>query len=153
MLNESRVREVHAFLTYARKLRTGEIPLVKWRAKAAAALALAGQERRSASLPWDYTVPLWVCRCCVLAAANGECCDSDEHGGDSMVPLSSIKATDSAMLGGEHNPERCYLDGGCDCVFHEFETSQCPGCGSFLAGSRYAMTLFVNDRRNVPVVA
>lgn len=33
---------------------------------------------------------MWVCLCCMLTHANGECCSSDEHGGDGVKPLSEV---------------------------------------------------------------
>lgn len=150
MLNQQRMAKAREALGFARSLRTGTIPIVKWRGWAAQALIVAGEERRAARLPWDYTCAIWVCRCCILSHANGECCDSDEHGGDSMEPLSAIKAADSVAMGGEHN-ERCTeadREAGCDCEEKTFSSSQCDGCGSWLAGTRHAMTLFVNERRN-----
>lgn len=153
MLNEYRVRQAKEMVEYARKLRTGAIPLVAWRGKAAAALAEAGVERRSAHLQWDYTLTIWVCDCCMFVHANDECCATDEHGGDSMEPLSAIPGGDTlamGMMAGAHNSNCTPEDreAGCDCETQEFVNGPCDGCGSFLHGRRHAMTLFVNERRN-----
>lgn len=97
-------------------------------------------------------VTLWVCTCCMLSHANGECCADDEHGGDSMIPLSSISPEDDLSMGmatEDHVPECTAEDreNGCDCEHHTFSTVWCDGCDSHLAGDRYAMTLFVGGRR------
>lgn len=116
---------------------------------------LTVQERRRA-VPverkrWDYTVTLWVCQCCMLIHANGECCVSDEHGGDSREPLSLIGEDDGLALGMgyEFHAETCTEEvresDGCDCERDTFSWTSCDGCGSWLAGERHAMTLFVNE--------
>lgn len=151
MLNPYRVNEHREAMAMARAFRTGDYPAMRvsyGREMAARWLFVAGEIRRNAWKPWDFEMRWWVCRCCMLSHANGECCDNPEHGGDGCEPLGLLSATDSVAMGGEHNCDRCYLDGDCDCQYHEFETSQCKGCGSHLHGSRYAMTVFVNDRRN-----
>jgi hypothetical protein len=97
--------------------------------------------------------PIWVCVCCVLMTANGECCASDEHGGDSAEPLSSIGPEFHAVPGmgfDEHDSEclrrtmggKAPDDYECDCETNTYSTSQCQGCGSYLHGERHAMTLF-----------
>ena len=96
---------------------------------------------------------IWVCQCCMLSHANGECCADDSHGGDGIEPWSNFPfdRLDPAM-GGEHaegcvnapdSPERGEHD--CDCETTEFSRSQCEGCGSYLHGTRYAFTLFYRD--------
>lgn len=93
---------------------------------------------------------IWVCQCCMLCHANGECCADDEHGGDSREPLSEIQpgySVTAGLLEEEHN-ENCTpadRDEGCDCDRIEFSTSRCEGCGSFLAGQRYALTLWRDE--------
>ncbi len=103
------------------------------------------------------TAVIWVCTCCMLCEANGECCADDAHGGDSCVPLSALGPRDSVMCGlgwGEHDeacetratrgdPEPGYE---CDCEERPFSWSACEGCGSRLGGARHAMTLWVGDR-------
>lgn len=94
---------------------------------------------------------IWVCSCCMLSHANGECCADDTHGGDGREPLSAIEsgyhvamgmATDEHADGckvritGEHTDNY-----ECDCDRDTFSTSQCEGCGSYLHGERHAMTL------------
>jgi hypothetical protein len=103
------------------------------------------------------TVVIWVCTCCMLCEANGECCADDTHGGDSREPLSAIGPGDSITLGmgrDEHD-EQCQTytthgapasDYECDCENRSFSWSTCEGCGSHLGGERHAMTLWLGDR-------
>lgn len=63
---------------------------------------------------------LSVCECCLLMAANGECCADAEHGGDGKEPLSL--ATGHVVPGTEALG---------------FSWGTCEGCGSTLAGDRY----------------
>lgn len=92
---------------------------------------------------------MWVCVCCTLIHANGECCDSDDHGGDNRQPWSEVSFTDGysvtmGMLAKEH-AEGCTEDdreAGCDCEHRDFSWSRCDGCGSSLGGERYAFTLW-----------
>jgi hypothetical protein len=150
MLNQRRLAKAREALEFARKLRTGAIPIVQWRGWAAQALSVAGEERRSARQPWDCTVTIWVCPCCMLTHANGECRADDSHGGDFLEPLGSIRPEDALALGlaeDEHH-EQCTprdRENGCDCEVNPFSHLQCDGCGSFLAGERHAMTLFVGE--------
>ena len=95
---------------------------------------------------------IWVCVCCMLTHANGECCASDDHGGDGCEPLSAIEPPYSvtAGMGYEDHAEDCevrkqgqYPDNHeCECERNTFSTSQCQGCGSYLHGERHAMTLW-----------
>ncbi|NJP50099.1 hypothetical protein HCJ93_08440 [Streptomyces sp. SBST2-5] len=98
---------------------------------------------------------IWVCRCCMLTHANGECCADSEHGGDGCEPLSSIEPPYTVAMGMayEEHAEDCLFhtmgsdapgDYECDCETNTFSTSQCEGCGSCLHGERHAMTLFKN---------
>lgn len=105
---------------------------------------------------------IWVCVCCVLTHANGECCADDQHGGDGIVPLSSIGDgfhVASGMARDEHEDECLHRTMGddapsdyeCDCGTCTFSTSQCEGCGSWLHGERHAVTLFKSAPRPVPL--
>jgi hypothetical protein len=90
---------------------------------------------------------IWVCVCCMLTHANGECCADDQHGGDSIEPLSSIEAPYSVTMGMAVEEHSCGRENGedvdeCDCERNTFSTSQCEGCGSYLHGERHAMTLW-----------
>jgi len=88
---------------------------------------------------------IWVCQCCMLDHANGECCADDQHGGDGIAPWATLAADEHVTMGlltDEHD-EECPRRAGdreaeCDCERREFSTSQCEGCGSWLAGDRYA---------------
>lgn len=70
---------------------------------------------------------IWVCLCCMLSHATGECCVDDAHGGDSIEPWS---ATDFEKC-------RIFMSDGED----HYSTSQCDGCGSWLYGPRYEFML------------
>jgi hypothetical protein len=95
---------------------------------------------------------IWVCVCCMLAHANGECCDNEQHGGDGHEPLSAIEAPFTVAMGMayEEHAEDCEtrIQNGapdnyeCDCERNTYSTSRCEGCGSYLHGERQAMTLF-----------
>jgi hypothetical protein len=97
---------------------------------------------------------IWVCVCCLFSHANGECCDSDEHGGDSCEPLSALDGFQPALgMAYEEHEEDCLFhtmgsdapdDYECECETNTYSTSQCEGCGSYLHGERHAMTLFKN---------
>lgn len=98
---------------------------------------------------------IWVCVCCMLSHANGECCADDAHGGDSIEPLSAIGEGFHVTMGMayDEHADDCLKrtmgsnapgDYECDCETNTFSTSQCKGCGSWLYGARHAMTLFRN---------
>lgn len=85
--------------------------------------------------------------------ANGECCADDTHGGDGIPPWSGIDFArfDAAMglsADGHHDECEVRITGEhsaneeCDCETREFSTSQCEGCGSWLAGDRHAFSLW-----------
>lgn len=101
---------------------------------------------------------IWVCQCCMLTHANGECCSDLYYGQDpDHDPLSSIGSGFTVAMGmaySEHD-EECgnYFPEGadttqasgnieCDCETNTYSTSPCQGCGSWLHGERHAMTLF-----------
>lgn len=139
MLNTFRVNEHREALAMVRAFRT--MGTRYDRKLAAEWLTVAGVIRRNASLPWDYSLTVWVCQCCVLSHSNGECCADDCHGGDFIRPLSCVKPEDT--LADDSSED--------DSSHDDFSTAQCDTCGTFLAGDRYRMTLLVNDRRNQPV--
>lgn len=93
--------------------------------------------------------PLWVCICCMLVHANGECCADDEHGGDGIPPWADVDfaAGYSVTMGMLDEEHECHDDNGarpdeCDCERLEFSRLRCDGCGSFLNGERHAFTLW-----------
>lgn len=92
---------------------------------------------------------LWVCQCCLMMAANGECCYDSQHGGDGATPLANVEGHSfPGMAWEEHDGECAFnVDGGnapdgyeCDCETVTFSKSQCEGCGSYLYGARHALT-------------
>lgn len=154
-LNPYRVGKWRRLMNEARHLRTAWVVPKDWRAKLATVLNSAAEARRGAWMPWDYTVELSVCQCCMLSEANGECCADDTHGGDGIEPWSSVDFDrDSVAMGGGHQAGcTTAADYDCDCACRDFDNGQCEGCGSWLAGERHLMTLFVNDRRNGTLVS
>jgi hypothetical protein len=85
---------------------------------------------------------IWVCACCMLVHANGECAD-DCHSAEPWSQLPTADGWDAAMGTGEHS-EYCTPEDreeGCDCDHTSFSWSACDGCGSSLGGDRYAFTL------------
>jgi hypothetical protein len=93
---------------------------------------------------------IWVCSDCELHHANGECggCHTDE--GHDKEPLGKIEEGFHVTMGMnyEEHEEDCenHIEQEwrfeCDCETNTFSRSQCEGCGSYLHGERYAMTLF-----------
>lgn len=91
----------------------------------------------------DYGT-LWVCQCCMLDHANGECCPDDAHGGDGVAPWSAIDFARFGVAMGlatEEHADGCDADEECECDRASFSRSRCDGCGSFLAGERHAFWL------------
>lgn len=102
----------------------------------------------------------WVCQCCMLSHANGECCADDEHGGDGIAPWSDVDDRYSVTMGllpVEHHYSCAVYEAGkfpsdydgCDCERDSFSSWPCEGCGSSLAGERWAFTLWREPRRFV----
>lgn len=102
----------------------------------------------------DYGT-IWVCQCCMMSHANGECCPDDTHGGDSVEPWSAVDFADGYRvfmgLSWEEHSEECPkhpehperdADCDCDCEVDTYSTSQCDGCGSWLHGERHAFHLW-----------
>lgn len=86
---------------------------------------------------------IWVCGCCMLTAANGECCGDDEHGGDGCEPWGNLLDDCRVTMGMMRDEHGEWCDGDeCDCESNTYSTSQCEGCGSWLHGGRYAFTLW-----------
>jgi hypothetical protein len=85
----------------------------------------------------EPTVVQWVCQCCMLVLANGECC-AETHDAEPMNKFDDIHAT-LGMLKEEHADE-CDGEGACDCERKDFSWSSCDGCGSILGGERHAVT-------------
>jgi hypothetical protein len=114
---------------------------------------------------------IWVCTSCMLVHANGECgevhadsCQSFNAGGISdpaepcdcgaREPLNLIRDGYSITMGllrEEHAPDCPNRSADhsadfveCFCGEREFSRSQCEGCGTYLHGTRYVMTLWQN---------
>lgn len=87
---------------------------------------------------------IWVCRCCMLQHANGECCADGQHGGDGIAPWSAIDFSRfrvwMGLARGEHD-DACDPDDECDCEVRGYTASRCDGCGSFLHGERHTFWL------------
>lgn len=94
------------------------------------------------------TVLIWVCQCCMLNHANGECGCGAYYGEDpDHDPLGLVDNSQITMgvLSDEHScgdPDNVYDE--CDCETNTSSTSPCQGCGSWLHGERHAMTLWLN---------
>ncbi|MEU6389938.1 hypothetical protein [Streptomyces sp. NPDC046939] len=50
---------------------------------------------------------IWVCMCCMLSHANGECCENEQHGGDGHEPLSRIKHPSHVAMGMAQEEHSC----------------------------------------------
>ena len=95
---------------------------------------------------------IWVCQCCMLTHANGECCSDLYYGQDpDHDPLGLISHPSWVSMGMTQEEHSCgrqddthfgECDGECDCEINTFSTSRCEGCGSWLHGERHAMTLW-----------
>jgi hypothetical protein len=128
------------------------------------ALARYATQRLRSAVKWRYAESpysrtlgtIWLCMCCMLIAANGECCDSPEHGGDGCEPLSLIDPCEQLTLGltAEEHHEDCPNHGEwqgeeCGCERVEFRTTSCEGCGSYLHGERNAAMLWDASARRI----
>ncbi len=90
------------------------------------------------------TGPIWVCPCCTLSHANGECCADDSHGGDGIEPWAKLPEDMHPTMGILNSDHECGdpESGECDCERITFSTSQCDGCGSYLHGERHGFYLW-----------
>lgn len=85
----------------------------------------------------------WVCEDCLMAQAG-----YDEHElgrAFECDPLNLIPAdavVTDGLLREEHD---CDGEPECDCETVDFSRSSCDGCGSHLAGSRYALTVWTRE--------
>jgi len=105
----------------------------------------------------DYGT-IWVCQCCMLSHANGECCPDDSHGGDGIQPWANVDFDRFAVwmgLAADEHDEGCEVritgehsaNEECECDRNTFSTWSCEGCGSHLAGERHAFTLTREQQR------
>jgi hypothetical protein len=93
---------------------------------------------------------IWLCECCTMVLANGTHFDGDCR--EPHEPLSVIGEADITlgMLWSEHdeacpNREANEWVAECDCEIREFSPAWCDGCGSRLAGTRHAATLWKRE--------
>lgn len=98
----------------------------------------------------------WVCTCCLLKLANDDtsgCEDSctigtDDHPARWLEQYPGDTDLTIGMLRREHwreCPNRHPSAGGayeCNCETIDFTSTPCAGCGSHLAGSRHAVTMW-----------
>jgi len=81
---------------------------------------------------------IWVCTDCFLLHANGEHPENPDR-----EPLSLIGPGYSVTLGLTADEHESWCDGDeCACDHIEFWSAACQGCGSALAGERWALTLW-----------
>lgn len=68
---------------------------------------------------------IWVCQCCMLSHANGECCPDDTHGGDSIEPLSAVESGFHVAMGmvRDEHADECAVK--CTCT-HDDECAEHP---------------------------
>jgi hypothetical protein len=94
----------------------------------------------------DNATTIWVCMCCMLMHANGECC-SDEWHDENNEPWCSIDQSKYHVTMGlvsteHHEDSQSQGWDECDCETDTYSTSQCDGCGSYLHGERHGFTLW-----------
>lgn len=87
---------------------------------------------------------VWVCQDCMLAHANGDEPMDRPADEPEVWALWADEPAGSVTMGigtDEHN-DGCEGDWeqGCYCEHDSFSTRRCGGCGSWLAGDRYAFT-------------
>lgn len=102
---------------------------------------------RRRSIEWCN---LWVCQCCMLEHGNGECCADDSHGGDGVAPWSAFDFARFSVTMGllrKYHEGGCLADEDCDCERESFGRWPCSGCGSGLAGERFAFTMWREQQR------
>lgn len=84
----------------------------------------------------------WVCVDCYFAHHGF---NEHERGEDYPAETLSRIPTDadvsSGMMRDEHADD-CDPEDECDCETQDFSSSWCDGCGSTLAGSRHALTIW-----------
>ncbi len=85
-----------------------------------------------------------LCQCCMLCAANGECC-AEPHDDEPLSKITRPYSITFGLLEDEHS-DRCTpadREAGCDCDSLGFcDWNRCGGCGSSLAGDRWRLTLW-----------
>lgn len=84
------------------------------------------------------TTTIWVCVDCMMTRETGEPCENVD-----CNPWSRITDDQTVTFGiiePEHTADCDTMD--CDCAYDSFSTAPCEGCGTDLAGARYAYTLW-----------
>jgi hypothetical protein len=91
---------------------------------------------------------IWVCICCMLIHANGEC-GEDCHDKEPWSAIGEEFEITMGLLAAEHADDCPVKITGdwqaveeCDCAINTFSHSSCDGCGSPLAGERHAFTIW-----------
>jgi len=87
----------------------------------------------------------WVCVDCYFT--HHGVFEVDAHGTPDREPLSLIDEAAEVTAGMVFDEHECGRENGeeideCDCERIEFSSSSCDGCGSHLAGSREALTVW-----------
>lgn len=91
----------------------------------------------------EIVADLSVCIDCMLLHANGEY--GPDRPDTEPEPLSKIDPGYSVTMGVTEHADTCTeadREIGCNCEDLGFRTSSCDGCGSYLHGDRYALTLW-----------
>lgn len=99
------------------------------------------------------TLTIWVCYDCINLAANGSQPDPEWRDADQPAPLSGIPDDAEVTCGmtwadhADDCPNRLAesFDDECDCENDSFSSQPCDGCGTWLAGSHHAMTLWLQS--------
>jgi hypothetical protein len=95
------------------------------------------------------TCTIWVCSCCMLMHANGECCG--EIHGEHNEPWRLLQDQSKITMGMTKEAHECdtrwaaWRERDCNCEIREFSWSSCDGCGSNLGGERHAFTYWFED--------
>lgn len=102
----------------------------------------------------NESITIWVCQCCMLNHANGECGCGAYYGEDpDHDPLSLVSNNNITMgMAYEEHSDTCQVnitgywtnsEEQCECETNTYSTSPCQGCGSWLSGERHAMTIWL----------
>lgn len=96
----------------------------------------------------ETTCTYWVCIDCMLTNEQGEEPHDKEDGCNPWSLLESNQTMTRGILKGEHRCGWEETDSGtespeeCGCDMDDFSKSPCDGCGQYLAGQRYAYTVW-----------
>lgn len=88
---------------------------------------------------------LWVCVDCYVTH-HGVANEWDTPDREPLSLIDEDSEVSAGMMWEEHECDRPSWDEGeCDCETVTFSGAPCDGCGSYLAGSRHALTLWWNE--------